>query len=553
MWVLTIPLSVLLTFSFIPSGLEGHLLTLLMVAMIAHVSTGLILLLGKLLFISGQKQVNQKLVTVVIFALSGAARGLTVGELLVRLKIEPEPNFYYRISSSIVILIFTFVLLSTVIENGKNNRVENTQLQSDIAKLEALKAEAKGAIFRIRDQVFGIIQKILSSQLSHVSSSQQISIIAEEMIRPLGHKLYLNNFAPSKLPSKTVKKERLRPRGLAVIMGSLIITQPFNLSILALAEIFIPLSLKIYTLGFGTELFVSLTPIIIPVSIIGLAKILQSKQFQKHGVGFSLSKVLGIWLLAAVSSALVSNAIPVFHTYLPNPGLYAFLQLALFLVVSSLFYGLQDEQLRVRNNLLITSDSLRLQEGSLKRGLALEEKRLGIIIHGEVQARLILLASQLRNSQMDSDQPDAEFVSKVQDILNETFKQIQDDPHTLEFSKSLENLTLLWEPVLKVNSRVQADVEKLLSNDLLISVAILEVIGEALTNAFRHGGASTAFIEILCNTAYELIITVRDNGYFSKGNVKGLGSKLLDEVSSNWQIATIDGDTELTVRIELAS
>jgi signal transduction histidine kinase len=552
MWVLTIPLSVVLTFAFMPSGLEGHVLTIFMISLIAHTATGLTLFVGRLLFLSEHSGRTQKTLTVTIFALSGVARGFTVGELSVRLKIESEHFFAYRIPSSIVVLVFTFVLLSTVISNGKSNRFENSRLEGDIAKLKTRKTEAKEAIRGIRDQVLAAVQKILSAHLAQTSSSEQISAIAEKMIRPLGHRLFLNNSSSRQLGEETAKNKRLRPKALAALVGSLVVAQPFNVSIVALAEIFIPLSLKIYTLGLGLELAISLTPIIIPISIIAIAKSLQLKQVRDTGVGFSLPKVIAIWLLAASSSAIVSNAIPVFHTYIPNPGLYALLQFSLFLLISALFFGLQVEQLKLRNNLLITSESLRLQEASLKRQLVLEEKRLGKIIHGEIQARLIVLASQLRRNEQDSDQPDPGFEAQVQLILEQAFKQIQGDAESAHFTEAFEKLIHLWEPVLQINSKLQDEALTLLGSDPLISVAVLEVVGEGLTNAFRHGNASSADIDITYGSSNELIIKVRDNGSFSKVAGQGLGSKLLDELSNDWQITPVDGATELTVRIELA-
>lgn len=551
LWLLTIPLSFTMTFSFMPSGFEGHLLLLCLVAVVAHIATGLVLYLGRVFLLSTHNRINVKFLIIVVFILSGIARGLTVGQLSVFFNIEIDAYFAYRILSSIVTLLFTFVLLSTLISNGMSNRLESDQLRVDIKNLNQLKAESKNQILRIRDKVQEEIRRILTSNLSQITSTEQVAIISEKMIRPLGHQLFLNIFKSTEFPRNLSIKKRLKPQEIVALIGTLIVAQPFNILIVAMAEIFIPLVLKIYTLGIGLDLALSITPIVIPISILSVAKYAQNKRLKDRKVGFPLPRILAIWLLAALSSGLVGNSITIFHTYIPKPGLYAFFQLLLFLTISALFYGLLVEQLKIRKSLAITAESLRLQELLLKRQMAFEEKRLGKIIHGDLQARLILLALQPPKAASHPGGSNPEFVIQVENILGKTFQKIQESSGSIKFSESIENLTHLWEPVLEIKTHFQADVSDLMQLEPLISLAVLDIIGEALTNAFRHGRATSVAIEISSDTSKSLMIKVIDNGTFSRGSSVGIGSKLLSELSSSWQIATIKGKTELSVRIEL--
>ena len=216
LWLLTLPLSFVLTFSFMPSGLEGHLVALCVIAVIAHLATGLVLYIGRVLLLSDFNRLNAKFLMVIVFMLSGVARGTTVGQLTVSLNIEKDPYFTYRITSSIVTLVFTFVLLSTLISNGINNRIESDQLRAYIENLNQLKTESKAQVLGIREKVQDEIRRILTSNLSQVTSEDQITLISEKMIRPFGHQLFLNTFKPIDFPKYLPSRTRLNSKELAV-------------------------------------------------------------------------------------------------------------------------------------------------------------------------------------------------------------------------------------------------------------------------------------------------------------------------------------------------
>ena len=146
-----------------------------------------------------------------------------------------------------------------------------------------------------------------------------------------------------------------------------------------------------------------------------------------------------------------------------------------------------------------------------------------------------LLVSALAARQADFSEQDLK--SEVL-RLRELFANLDTERPTaaeMTFADLAETLAGRWDGFVEL---------EIVQHPSLISVvcdkswALVEVLNEAISNAIRHGMASTISIDIepVDNSIY---ITVSDNGLGPTSGKPGLGTKIINEITEgNWSIKT---------------
>ena len=110
-------------------------------------------------------------------------------------------------------------------------------------------------------------------------------------------------------------------------------------------------------------------------------------------------------------------------------------------------------------------------------------------------------------------------------------------------------ITQLWSGVCEVTVHTTPWTIERLDADAVCSRAISSLIGEACANATTHGGATRISIELAIdgNIAH---VSVSDNGTFVEPEpVRGLGSAMLDDITTAWSIDRAVGGTVLRAAV----
>ncbi|MCF8528002.1 MAG: hypothetical protein K9G80_10905, partial [Candidatus Nanopelagicales bacterium] len=105
-----------------------------------------------------------------------------------------------------------------------------------------------------------------------------------------------------------------------------------------------------------------------------------------------------------------------------------------------------------------------------------------------------------------------------------------------------------WQPLMSVTIAVDDDVL-----DEPDSAVLMTIAQEALSNAFRHGGAGSVSIHVSAEDS-SLCMTVIDDGTFPDGLIEpGLGSALLDSLAPlGWHLGRhAGGGAILTAHVSL--
>lgn len=169
-----------------------------------------------------------------------------------------------------------------------------------------------------------------------------------------------------------------------------------------------------------------------------------------------------------------------------------------------------------------------LREIAIKDHDRLVAQRLASRLHADVQGQMLATARRIR-AHHDAPEVVKAELSQLDQLLCGLHDALnQADPGVL--SEQLAKLVSQWQGFLTVQTDV-SDVR-----DETHTTRIVEVVREALTNAVRHGLATTVTVTVRSN-AQGVGVTVTDDGIGPRNGPCGLGSTFFAAVSlGNWSL-----------------
>ena len=165
----------------------------------------------------------------------------------------------------------------------------------------------------------------------------------------------------------------------------------------------------------------------------------------------------------------------------------------------------------------LRSHALDEQERRLRRELAIR-------LHGTVGANLTAATMRMRNAVNAGD------VEAATDALFEARRLLDVDLSGLllveasDLGRALTDLVDSWAGIVDVVIDAPQD----LALSPSVTAAVVDVVGEGISNASRHGGAVTVQVSVT-GTDVGVHVVVVDDGRHSSGKGAGLGSRMLDE------------------------
>lgn len=167
----------------------------------------------------------------------------------------------------------------------------------------------------------------------------------------------------------------------------------------------------------------------------------------------------------------------------------------------------------------------------LRQDAWVSRRHLANTMHGEVQARI--LATALRIQDEPSGDVDAELRSLASD-LEETLGSTSNHD---DWSLAWERMEGLWSFIIDLEIRWGDGVDERLAQAPSTGAALVAAVGEAVTNAVRHGQSKNVTVSIE-RVGGDLTVVVDDDGAAAPINTPslGLGSATFDAVCSRWSL-----------------
>ena len=216
------------------------------------------------------------------------------------------------------------------------------------------------------------------------------------------------------------------------------------------------------------------------------------------------------------------------------------MSLSLMTMSTLLLAQTQTELAQVNHHVHVTVSRLR-------KRLWMSRRNLSWILHGPIQSALVSAALALTSAQtpIDREQIRRRILQSVKAI-----ETSQPAHQSLEFA--LAETASVWSYSCGVTYRVDPDLAVHLADEPATSIALAEIIREAVGNAIRHGGATSITIDV--GYAHQELARVRivDNGHGPAADAApGLGSRILDETTYRWTLTTAGTGAVLSADVAL--
>ena len=184
-----------------------------------------------------------------------------------------------------------------------------------------------------------------------------------------------------------------------------------------------------------------------------------------------------------------------------------------------------------RMKLITVNSQLMELVARMRRQLWLCHRAVALTVHGQLQSMLVATAMRLRLTADDTS--NAADLRRLDDVLTSISTPGLNSVTLLD---TLDELREIWSGVVEIEYEISPEALARMYEDAGLATCASEVCREAVTNAIRHGGATSIQIEVSAMTA-GLGLTVEDDGQgVAEDYHPGLGLTMMDQTCLSWTL-----------------
>ena len=403
------------------------------------------------------------------------------------------------------------------------SKAEPTQLRKIPT---ALAPEIKAIELQIQKSLSPMYQSVVTPEIL-LSVSQQLRDCIETSIRPLSHRLWLQDGKVyPRISLGALVREGLNRQDFSIIsaVSFLALLSSFNLSSL---------------IGFPrASLAIFITFVITSVYFLIQRKYVPNIRMKSITV-----KVLNL----SAPGLVLSGVFYLLNTLIFSDDL-GFLNLILlpisftvFLLASTIRI-VKEDQSHFFSQLKLDIDS-RVPEQANNQDQQ-SGKEVAAFLHNSVQSELLALSYQLEELSKNPDSKEAKatlerLASSLTAQIGKNFEDFNEKP-----TERLSTLVSAWSGIALIEFTSDPDV----LSGFKRAHDVVQVIEESITNAVRTANATVIRISWERTGSLNLRVEVKNNGHVDHIGATGLGTQWLDEIAyGRWSRETIDGQTTLVV------
>lgn len=239
-------------------------------------------------------------------------------------------------------------------------------------------------------------------------------------------------------------------------------------------------------------------------------------------------------LIAYLPTLWIMNYFARQESALERIQITAYLVLMLLLFAFSAWASHQ----RVRDEQLASITNF---NADIKRELALMDQAVWVaqrkwsyLVHGTVQGALTVAGSRL----VFSENPGKKVIGQVIRDVEKAKRALQEAVEFRMGTKLLaDEITASWEGLCSVKFEIPEPVAFRLDENEAGRTCFIELSKELVSNAYRHGKATTVWISAYLSTEGDVEMIVTNNGKPLPSETQpGLGFAMFDELTSEWSI-----------------
>lgn len=388
---------------------------------------------------------------------------------------------------------------------------------------DALAPARRGIEERLTDQ-----QRELS-QDDWASVARELRLAAQDTVRPLSRELW------------STTAGRVAPIRASQVLRNIITTQPFRPVPLALIFIVTGFASSVTLYGWG----MGLTRLAGGVALIFLVLSMANAAMNRWPAHHSVIFIVGA--LTLQSGTLINFPLRAWQEaqrFTWAETIAAILIGLILILLTSGAGSLRDYRDDVAATFQTDIDRELIESIAASREVAQLARESARILHGTVQTRLIACAVAIERA---SETRDVEAfqgaLREARDVLTEPALHESSDATTL--GDEVQRKVSLWSGLCAIDVQISPELGEVGGRT---ARNVGRVVEEGLSNAIRHGAATVIQVRITGRTT-DVLIVINDNGIGPQRGPRGLGSSLLDSVSSSWELTTQSPGTRLLVRM----
>jgi signal transduction histidine kinase len=177
------------------------------------------------------------------------------------------------------------------------------------------------------------------------------------------------------------------------------------------------------------------------------------------------------------------------------------------------------------------------------------KRRWLFMLHGTVQSALTAALTRLQTFA----ESDPYQVSLVQADLERAERALTSVPsNELDFNKSVQELKDSWAGVCSITIDTDMRAERALATNQGSAYCVNEILKEAVGNAVRHGSATAVLVKLTRDKDDFIDVSIQNDGSAPpKRRKKGIGSRMLDDITFSWSLERSGRLTTLKARLPL--
>lgn len=495
-----------------------------------------------------------------ILVLAGVARGVVLQSVLVGWDMsQPTIEGYkYRIAAGILnVLVGGFTCAAAKVAlDGQRARLE--KLLAEQNRLAQVLHETEADLHSDQSGAIATISSYLADQLGELRSSSPVLAIdsldqlASSVVRPLSHELA--SATPTwQAPEPSTVQQRIDWSAAWGSMASIGFINLWGPPIVTL--IVTPGS--VFALGAEIALVSHLAVAVLLYLGLWTLRKTASGLAMPRSTPVRLLSTSALLMVACVPAALATRLFP--ETATLTSAVYVLVLMPLVSLLLGFVRATRLQQQEIDQNVSGIVEETRWWISRTRMVRWWQGLALARALHGPVQSAIHVASQRLRVA-LDSDTATPTLVEAVLDDVRRTLPDVVLPPSTsVDIAAELEALAAAWQPMVLVDFSVADAVADRVYADIVCAEIAADVVGEAVSNAARHGGARNVQIALESTIDTTVSIRVTDDGDGDSWAVAaanraahvGLGTTQLDTCALSWNYIVLAGANELRVELPL--
>lgn len=478
----------------------------------------------------------------VIFALTEIIRISAVYGLSAPENLGGDFGPLFRITAAAMTGVVLFGLMSVVAGDYRSYRQGYTAHAERLRSLTAVLRETESNVELVRTQLAVRIRPLLTENvqdafalgarggLTPADIADELFRISDELVRPLSHGL--SRDAPAPLPFSL--PPRVPRVSLRTFLDNVTAAAPFQP--LAVATIvgllFAPVLVLLPTLG-SLLSWVLIVAAVLAIGYVG--RRLMGPHLHRWPTAV---RIVVITVMFALPGALfmVVAIVPTMASpeLIDDVVIYGAVLGALLGWLPAIAEGLQYSRQRFVRELETMDQRIVWFQVRAQAQLWLDQKRLALALHGDVQGTILAAAMQLRNAVVEGPREVRRVIPRVEKTIQRSLQLVHEGPAPRRLGAVVAGINKTWSTLVSLRLEAPREVVAAVEADELCLEITAEIVKELHLNSFKHGRASACVVELAWGEPGTVILTLRNNGRALASREPtqgGLGDNFLSSVT----------------------